>query len=75
MGFDPLDCNLAELWQDHKPEALVAVSDDIWRSNGDTVERLELLAQSMVESDIQPPGPKSSMVIDHIRDLISPTLA
>lgn len=75
MGFDPLDCNLAELWQDHKPEALVAVSDDIWRSNGDTVERLELLAQSMVETDIQPPGPKSSMVIDHIRDQIAPTLA
>ena len=75
LSFDPLDCDLAGSWQDHKPEALASVSNDIWRSNGDTVERLELLAQNLMGGTIQAPGPKSAMVINHINNNITPKLA
>ena len=47
-GFDPLDCNMGEPWSGAKPDALVAVSGDVWRIIGDTVERLELLASALV---------------------------
>jgi cobaltochelatase CobN len=46
-----------------RPEVLAAVSNAPWRSNGDTVERLELLAAELVEkssldSSVMPgPGP------------------
>lgn len=48
LGFDPLDCDMAEPWSADKPAALENVSDDPWRSNGDTVERLEMLAVELV---------------------------
>ncbi|OMH33551.1 cobaltochelatase subunit CobN [Motiliproteus sp. MSK22-1] len=41
--FDPLDAN-HEPWTGNRPEVLTAVSDDLWRSQADTRERLELLA-------------------------------
>ena len=48
LDFDPLDCDMAEVWQGLKPEALQRVDDQPWRSTGDTVERLELLATGLV---------------------------
>ncbi|HSM43043.1 MAG TPA: cobaltochelatase subunit CobN, partial [Afifellaceae bacterium] len=50
-GFDPLDDGLAEPWQGAKPEALLGVCDAAWRTNGDTLERLELLAERLVSGD------------------------
>lgn len=47
--FDPLDCDLAATWRGPRPEGLLAVSDAPWRTNGDTVERIELLAAELVE--------------------------
>lgn len=75
LQFDPLDCDLAGPWKDHKPEALASISDDIWRSNGDTVERLELLAQNLMGGIIEAPGSKSAMVMDHINYHMTPKLA
>ncbi|MBF7011752.1 cobaltochelatase subunit CobN [Novosphingobium resinovorum] len=48
LGFDPLDCRMADRWDGPRPEALAAVSDEPWRTLGDTVERLELLAAEWV---------------------------
>jgi cobaltochelatase CobN len=48
-GFDPLDCTMAEPWAGPRPSALQDVSKDAWRSTGDTVERLELLARRLLE--------------------------
>ena len=45
-GFDPLDCALGEAWTGPRPAALAG--DDAWRTNGDTVERLEALALALV---------------------------
>ena len=48
--FDPLSCNMAEAWNGRRPDELATVSADPWRTNGDTVERLELLAQLLLPS-------------------------
>jgi len=50
LDFDPLDCVLGEAWTGPKPVAL-ALSDAAWRTVGDTVERLELLAARLVAGD------------------------
>jgi len=46
LGFDPLTADLAAPWTGPKPVALAG--PDAWRSHGDTVERLELLARALV---------------------------
>ncbi len=48
LGFDPLECRMGDRWEGPKPAALVAVSDDPWRTAGDTVERLEMLATTLI---------------------------
>ena len=42
--FDPLDCDLAAAWAGPRPAALAALSDAPWRTDGDTVERIETAA-------------------------------
>jgi cobaltochelatase CobN len=50
--FDPLDCNMAAPWAGPNPDILAGLSNDPWRTNGDTVERIELLAASLVSHDV-----------------------
>jgi cobaltochelatase CobN len=54
LGFDPLDCAMAEPWPGPRHRVLQALSDQPWRSNGDTVERVELLAQVLVGGRLPP---------------------
>ena len=51
-GFDPLDCDLGKRWQGERPDILLKICEDPWRSNGDTVERIELLASRLVSGEI-----------------------
>ncbi|MEH6718790.1 MAG: cobaltochelatase subunit CobN [Aurantimonas endophytica] len=53
--FDPLDCDMAAPWTGPRPALLQALSPDPWRTNGDTVERLELLAAGLVAGDTTAP--------------------
>jgi cobaltochelatase CobN len=46
LGFDPLDCDPAAPWSGPRPAALGTVHG--WRTNGDTVERLEELATRLI---------------------------
>ena len=46
LGFDPLDGALGDPWLGPRPEVLE--SDGVWRTTGDTVERLEGLASALV---------------------------
>lgn len=46
-AFDPFTTSVAD-WQGNRPERLLAVSAQPWRSHADTRERLELLAQRLV---------------------------
>jgi cobaltochelatase CobN len=83
LDFDPLDCDMAAPWTGPPPDALRTVSPDTWRSQGDTVERLELLAIQLVDAILAQDtpeatpriGPVSAAVLDEIRDRIAPTLA
>ena len=75
LGFDPLDCDLAAPWQGDKLGPLSDISADIWRTTGDTVERLELLAQALMDGTRDAPGTQSAQVMDHICQTISPTVA
>lgn len=49
--FDPLDCAMGAKWAGKRPQALALQSDDDWRLAGDTVERLELLASSLISGN------------------------
>ena len=71
VGIDPLDCDLAAV-AEAKPQALR--DDSTWRSNGDTVERLEAFSQAMVSGHIAAPGPQSAAVAAEIADHIMPTI-
>ncbi|OJF91924.1 cobaltochelatase subunit CobN [Pararhizobium antarcticum] len=48
LPFDPLDCVLSDPWAGPKPTILADLSDAPWRTAGDTVERIELLAAEFV---------------------------
>jgi cobaltochelatase CobN len=75
-GFDPLDCAMAEPWRGDRPEFLRRLDEQPWRSNGDTVERLELCARALVASDLAPePGWQATRaVLDRISDDIRPAV-
>ena len=75
LEFDPLDCDLAAPWHGDKHSLLSDVSADIWRTTGDTVERLELLAQALMDGSCDTPGSQSAQVMQHVRQSISPKLA
>jgi cobaltochelatase CobN len=55
-AFDPLTRELAAPWQGPKPAALASLSTEPWRTAGDAVERLEVLAQRLVAGDRQCPS-------------------
>ena len=74
LDFDPLDCEMSDAWQGPKPEALQVISPDTWRSTGDAVERLELLASALIDG--QKPGdwPNTIKVLEAIEAHVRPTV-
>ena len=52
--FDPLSADLGERWRGPRPAALAARSPAPWRTGGDTVERLELLARALIGGTERP---------------------
>ncbi|TWC18513.1 MULTISPECIES: cobaltochelatase subunit CobN [unclassified Pseudomonas] len=82
LGFDPLDCALADPWTGDRPEALRQVSDEPWRTVGDTRERLELFAASLIERALQgrveqleaPGWQDVSSIIESLRSVVAPRL-
>ncbi|HET6538254.1 MAG TPA: cobaltochelatase subunit CobN [Sphingopyxis sp.] len=71
LCFDPLDCEFSQAWTGPRPQALLRLSDDPWRSVGDTVERLEYLAMDLIENG-QGIGPASHAVISSITADLAP---
>jgi cobaltochelatase CobN len=71
-GFDPLDADWAQAWTGPRPSLLEG--PDLWRHQGDTVERLERLALKLVAGEIEP-APEWSQtraVLNFIRDILAP---
>ncbi|NIJ34700.1 cobaltochelatase subunit CobN [Sphingomonas oligoaromativorans] len=72
LGFDPLDCVMGGRWDGVRPERLAGLSTDPWRTAGDTVERLELLAAALVEGAREDIGPQSVAVLATIDTILAP---
>ncbi|MEM5344610.1 cobaltochelatase subunit CobN [Paraburkholderia azotifigens] len=76
--FDPLSADWAAEWNGPRPLMLQQVSDAPWRHNGDTRERLELLAASllgdMCEIAVADELPQTSRVLERVRGDILPRL-
>jgi cobaltochelatase CobN len=65
LGFDPLDCTMGDAWAGPRPEALAPMSDAPWRTTGDTIERLEMLAVALVDG-LPAPGAASAAVMESV---------
>ncbi|MDG2527915.1 cobaltochelatase subunit CobN [Caulobacter endophyticus] len=73
LAFDPLDARLGEAWTGSRPQALASLSSDAWRTTGDTVERLELLASSLVAGDdADPAWVRAAAVLEEVRERLGP---
>ncbi|MCB1422332.1 MAG: cobaltochelatase subunit CobN [Nitratireductor sp.] len=76
LPFDPLDCDMAKPWEGSKPDVLAGVSDAPWRSQGDTVERIELLAANLVsgEADCAVEWENTSAVLSYALERVLPDI-
>ena len=74
-GFDPLTCEMGEPWTAGRPNCLQALSPDPWRTNGDTVERLELYASALLGGMNVPSGlAHTTSVLSEIETRMRPAL-
>ncbi len=62
LDFDPLDCDMAAPWEGPCPDALCG--DGVWRSAGDSVERIEGLSARLLRGEASPPGPRTRAVLE-----------
>ncbi|MCO4316106.1 cobaltochelatase subunit CobN [Phyllobacterium sp. 21LDTY02-6] len=76
LDIDPLDCDMAAPWEGPRPEMLQAVSADPWRTNGDVVERIELLSASFVSGELGCPYGwlATAAVLEGIEQEIAPAI-
>lgn len=74
--FDPLDCDLSAEWSGARPQVLAAASKAPWRTCGDALERIELLAGDLVEraSPHASTGIATAPVLDWIAKELAPAL-
>lgn len=74
--FDPLDCEMAAPWTGRKPAVLADLSDALWRTNADTVERIELLAAKLVSGEMACPDAWAAtrLVTDEIETRLKPSI-
>ncbi|MBD9506849.1 cobaltochelatase subunit CobN [Ensifer sp. ENS10] len=76
LAFDPLDCVMSDVWTGPKPAILADISDAPWRTAGDTVERIELLAASLVSGEQPCPADwtNTQAVLDEIETRLKPSI-
>ncbi|MGO4167492.1 cobaltochelatase subunit CobN [Novosphingobium sp. YAF33] len=74
LDFDPLDCRMGDRWDGARPKALAAVSNEPWRTHGDTVERLELLAAELVDTPSGNLGSETAAVLHAIQTDLAPRI-
>lgn len=75
-SFDPLDCQMAAPWDGPKPGVLADLTDALWRTNADTVERIEMLASKLVSGDVTAPTgwEQTRLVMDEIETRLKPSI-
>ncbi|MDI6837622.1 MAG: cobaltochelatase subunit CobN, partial [Rhizobiaceae bacterium] len=74
--FDPLDCVMSDPWTGPRPAILAEVDDQPWRTKGDTVERIELLAARLVAGEVTCPEAwmRTRAVLDEIETRLKPSV-
>ena len=74
--FDPLDCVMSAPWTGAKPAILADLITAPWRTAGDTVERIELLAAKLVSGDTECPDdwPLTRAVLAEIETRLKPAV-
>lgn len=78
LDFDPLDCDLGQAWDGPRPALLQDVVTSAWRTQGDTRERLELLALALIEARQRAPDTPSwqgvQAVLHALHEQVAPSL-
>lgn len=74
MDFDPLDCRMGDPWVGPRPDVLADLDDQPWRSTGDSVERLERLAQGLVAEQLTPSSDwqRTAPILASVREVLAP---
>jgi cobaltochelatase CobN len=74
--FDPLDCIMGDPWTGPRPDTLAKQDTGAWRTAGDTVERLEMLASQLVSGNRVPEKnwPRATAVLDALDEKIRPAV-
>ncbi|EHS51914.1 cobaltochelatase, CobN subunit [Rhizobium sp. PDO1-076] len=74
--FDPLDCIMSDPWTGPRPEILARLTDQPWRTRGDTVERIELLAAALVSGELPCPADwtQTKAVLAEIETRLKPSI-
>ena len=77
LDLDPLDCNLGKIWNGNRPLLLKKILQCSWRTYGDTVERLETLALSLISGrfDMDSSWRKTAQVMDYLRAELKPMIS
>jgi cobaltochelatase CobN len=75
LAFDPLDCTLGDSWTGPRPRELDGAA--LWRTVGDTVERLEALARDLVAGTRagNPDWTATAAVVGQIDETLRPAVA
>ncbi|NKK67556.1 cobaltochelatase subunit CobN [Rhizobium leguminosarum bv. viciae] len=75
-SFDPLDTDMAAPWAGPRPDILADVLDAPWRTNGDTVERIELLSAQFVSGESKSPEDwkATRVVLSEIETRLKPSI-
>jgi cobaltochelatase CobN len=71
LGFDPLNCVLGDPWTGPTPLALHEVSEESWRTVGDTRERLELYAARLIETALSAANANKSFENNELSSLVN----
>jgi cobaltochelatase CobN len=77
LDFDPLDAKMAERWAGARPALVAAASDTPWRTFGDTIERLEIIASRLTSGAMRPEAAwlRTRAVLDFIKTELLPSVA
>ncbi len=77
LTIDPLITPLGDPYEGPKPPLLTDLIQDPWRTNGDTVERLELLCEQLIndKQQVTPDLPQTCKVLTYLHNHLTPLLA
>ncbi|MDG2186749.1 MAG: cobaltochelatase subunit CobN, partial [Hyphomicrobiales bacterium] len=76
LNFNAINCIRSESYKGPKKNILADLSQSAWRSNSDTIERLELLSENILKDEYQIPKKwlKTKSVINSINQELKPSI-